>query len=393
MRAIERTLHELSQSDPDSLYERAQEMRAATTARNFHRAARRFYMLAALLGHADAKYQLGIMNLRGEGRPVDRVRSAMWLKLASGGGDLRSARNLQMVASEMRRADVDRAFALASAFPDAEKALRAAVFANEAEAMVRMGEYVAQGRGVERDPEMASEWYRRAVPAGHARGQLRLGLACLNGTGVARDAAEARRLLELAAAQGQPDAQFALAELLQGQAGVSAVRSLYEKAAAQGNPGAQRRLGELYKDGEIAVPDAGRVPAGRRDMAPHLMLAFDWFSKAAQQGESAAQCELGQMYAQGMGTKQDFAKAAHWYRESAAQGYAKAQFNLGCLHAHGQGVIQDDAQAYQWYRLSELGGYAPAKQSAALAARKLGEAAKELADWRIDSAVNSRKEA
>ena len=99
------------------------------------------------------------------------------------------------------------------------------------------------------------------------------------------------------------------------------------------------------------------------------------------------------MYAQGMGTKQDFAQAAHWYREAAAKGHAKAQFNLGFLHAHGQGVIQDDGQAYQWYRLSELGGYAPAKQSAVLAANKLSEAARELADWRIDSFVNSRKEA
>ncbi len=123
------------------------------------------------------------------------------------------------------------------------------------------------------------------------------------------------------------------------------------------------------------------------------MRAFDWFGKAARQGEPAAQCELGQMYAQGMGTKQDFAQAAHWYREAAAQGHAKAQFNHGFLHAHGQGVIQDDEQAYHWYRLSELGGYEPARQSAALAARKLGEAAKELADWRIESFVNTRKEA
>jgi len=295
-------LHELSRSDPASLYERAQEIRAATTARNFHRAARRFYMLAALMGHSDAKYQLGIMNLRGEGRPVDRVRSAMWLKLGSAGGEFRMARNLQMVASEMSRADVDRAFELAGAFPDAEKALRAAVFANDPEAMVRMGEYVAQGRGVERDPEMASEWYRRAVPSGHARAQLRLGIACLNGEGVARDAAEARRLLELASAQGHADAQFALAQLLQDQVGGTAARALYEAAAAQGNAGAQLRLGELYRDGEIPVPDGGRAPAGRRDTAPHLLRAFDWFSRAAQQGEPAAQCELGQMYAQGTGT-------------------------------------------------------------------------------------------
>ncbi len=394
MRAIERTLHELSQSSPDALYQRAQEMRAATTARNFYRAARRFYMLAALMGHGDAKYQLGIMNLRGEGRPVDRVRSAMWLKLAGAGGDLRSARNLQMAASEMSRADVDRALELAKAFPDAVQALRAAVFANDPEAMVRMGEYVAQGRGVERDPEMASEWYRRAVPSGHARAQTRLGLACLNGEGVARDAAEARRLLELAAAQDNADAQFALAQMLQDQhSGAGTARSLYEKAAAQGNAGAQLRLGELYKDGEIPVPDAGRVPAGRRDIAPHLVRAFDWFSRAAKQGEPAAQCELGQMYAQGMGTRQDFVQAAHWYREAAAQGHPKAQFNLGFLHSYGQGVIQDDGQAYQWYRLSELGGYGPATQSAALAARKLSPPAKERADWRIESLVNSRKEA
>ena len=91
------------------------------------------------------------------------------------------------------------------------------------------------------------------------------------------------------------------------------------------------------------------------------------------------------MYAQGMGTKQDFAQAAHWYREAAAQGHAKAQFNLGFLHSHGQGVDQDYAKAYEWYAISEASGYAIAKQNRDYIARKLTPEERELAQWRADS--------
>jgi len=91
------------------------------------------------------------------------------------------------------------------------------------------------------------------------------------------------------------------------------------------------------------------------------------------------------MHAQGLGTVQDFERAAECYQQAAEKGHAKAAFNLGFLFAHGQGVEQDDVRAYQWYRISELSGYKLAKSSAALYLKRLNVKEKEMAEWCAES--------
>lgn len=384
MNAIERTLDELSRTSTDALYEQARALHTGDGARVNFRAAHRFFMLAALMGKRAAFYPLAMMNLRGEGRPVDRVHAAMWLKLAVGRDDPRAQRNLDMVAADLTRAQLKAALALAGEFPRTASLFAAALGDASADALVATGEAIALGRGVDRDPEMASEWYRRALRFRHPRAQTALGLAYLRGEGVERHREEGLRLLKLAADQGYADAQYELAQAAYPQlASRTQAISLFESAARQGHLRAQVRLGELYKVGEI-----GATSTGQRGSAPHLQQAFAWFGKAAEQGDAEALFELGQMHAQGLGTHQDFAQAADCYARAASQGHPKAAFNLGFLHAYGQGVEQDHAKAYQWYRVSELEGYAPGRQSAALAAKKLGADEKERADWRADSFLN-----
>ena len=361
MNAIARTLDELSRTTADALYEQAYALRMGDGVRVNFRAAHRFFTLAALMGKRAAFYQLGMMNLRGEGRPVDKLHAAMWLKLGVGRDEPRAARNLEMVASDLTRAQVKAAFALAAT-----------------------GEAIALGLGVDRDPEMASEWYRRALRFRHPRAQTLLGLAYLKGEGVERHREEGLRLLKLAADQGYADAQYALAQAWYMQVALrSQAIALFEAAAHHGHLRAQVKLGELYKAGEI-----GTASSVHRQHAPHLQHAFEWFGKAAAQGDTEALFELGQLHAQGLGTKQDFERAAECYLQAASRGHAKAAFNLGFLHAHGQGVEQDYAKAYQWYRVGELQGYALARQSAALAVKKLSPEEKELADWRAGSFLN-----
>lgn len=385
MKAIEKTLHDLPNTDADTLYERAYALRMGEGVTVNFRTAHRLFMLAALMGKRAALYQLGLMNMRAEGRPLDRLRAAMWLKLGVGRDEPRAARNLEMVASELTRSQVKEALALAEEFPHTARAFKTALSANDAEALVTVGEAFAKGRGVDIDPEMASEWYRRAVVFHHPRAQMLLGLAYLTGTGVKRQPDEGMRLLNMAAEQGYADAEYELAEVLFQRAAthLQAI-ALFEAAANHGQIRAQFRLGQLYKAGEVGR-SGSRSSTAHRDTAPHLKIAFEWFHKAAEHGDIEALFEQGQMHAQGLGTKQDFEAAAECYQQAAEKGHAKAAFNLGFLFAHGQGVEQDDVRAYQWYRISELTGYALAKSSAALCLKRLNQNEKELAEWRAES--------
>ena len=385
MKAIEKTLAELAHTDADTLYERAYALRMGEGVRVNFRAAHRLFMLAALMGKRAAFYQLGLMNMRGEGAPANRLQAAMWLKLGVGRDEPRAARNLEMVASELTRAQVKQALASAEIFADNARAFKAAIAGDDADALVTIGEAFAKGHGIDPDPEMASEWYRRALAYRHPRAQMLLGLAYLAGEGVKRQPEEGMRLLNMAAEQGYADAEYQLAEVLFAKAPTRAQAvALFEAAAQHGQLRAQFRLGQLYKAGEIGRTGS-RINPSHRDTAPHLKMAFEWFSKAAEQGDVESRFEQGQMHAQGLGTAQDFERAAECYQQAAEQGHAKAAFNLGFLFAHGQGVEQDDVRAYQWYKISESCGYALAKSSAALCLKRLNEKQKELAEWRAES--------
>lgn len=385
MKAIEKTLEDLPNIDADTLYERAYALRMGEGVRVNFRAAHRLFMLAALMGKRAAFYQLGLMNMRGEGRPVDRLRAAMWLKLGVGRDEPRAARNLEMVASELTRAQVKEALALAEEFPHTARAFKKALSGDDADALVAVGEGFAKGLGVDVDPDMASEWYRRALVFRHPRAQMLLGLAYLAGAGVKRQTDEGLRLLNMAAEQGYADAEYELAEILfQRAATHDQAIALFEAAANHGQVRAQFRLGQLCKAGEVGR-SRSRTSTTHRDTVPHLKMAYEWFCKAAEHGDLEALFEQGQMHAQGLGTVQNFEAAAECYQQAAEKGHPKAAFNLGFLFAHGQGVEQDDVRAYQWYRISELSGYALGKSSAALYANRLNENEKELAEWRAES--------
>ena len=61
----------------------------------------------------------------------------------------------------------------------------------------------------------------------------------------------------------------------------------------------------------------------------------------AERGDADAQFMTGAMYHEGVGVRQDYAKAAKWVEKSAKQGDARAQFNLGMMYKEGKGVRQD----------------------------------------------------
>ncbi len=92
---------------------------------------------------------------------------------------------------------------------------------------------------------------------------------------------------------------------------------LMQQAAEQGHPDAQFNLGAMYANGYGVQKDFSK--------------AAKWFEKAAEQGHRGAQYSLGVMYDNGYGVQKDFSKAAKWFKKAAEQGDRKAQEKLNQL--------------------------------------------------------------
>jgi len=362
--------------------------------------AHRLFSVAALMGMHAARYHLGLMNLRGEGRERDRIRALMWFRLAGTRDEPRAARQASELASDLKPVDIRKALQSATRFEEAQLQFRAARQGKNADAMTALAAMLMSGDGVDRDPTLAVEWLRWAAEKNHADAQWRLGLAYVRGEGVIKNMEDASRLIQLSVAQGNPDAQYHWALLLERQVNHAQARTqalgFHEAAALQGHLQAQLHLAYLLRAGEVmplpdhgndAAPASAPAKAGRRSTAPHLVRSLDFFRMAADQGHAEAQFEVGQMFAQGLGTAQQFEEAAAWYLLAAKQGHAKAQFHLGFLYSHGQGVEQDYAKAYQWYCISDQCGYALAKKNVALIGKKLEPGEREMAKWRAESFV------
>ena len=131
-----------------------------------------------------------------------------------------------------------------------------------------------------------------------------------------------------------------------------------ELAAEQGNADAQYSLGYMYVNGE--------------GVTQNDMTAVKWFSLAAEQGHAEAQYSLGVMYLYGLGvTQDDYRTALKWYSLAAEQGHAEAQYSLGDMYLEGQGVIQDYVRAHMWFNISDANGAGAADRARERAARYL----------------------
>lgn len=152
--------------------------------------------------------------------------------------------------------------------------------------------------------------------------------------------------LRLAAARGDPSAQFEVAARLAGGRGTDqdlkeAVR-WYQKAATQGFPQAQYRLGSLYERGLGLKADIERARV--------------WYRRAAEQGNVKAMHNLAVLSA-GRGTgAPDYPTAMKWFKAAAERGLPESQFNLAVLFENGLGAERDMEKAYRWLAIAARSG-------------------------------------
>ncbi len=180
-----------------------------------------------------------------------------------------------------------------------------------------------------------------------AAGVTALALGTAPAPALPSNADPALRNLEGDARQGNVEAQMALAEHFASGTPPDAAdmrRAVYwyGQAAAKGDADACWTLAELFR-GDLGLP-------------PDLEQASNWYRKAAEMGHAEAAFDLGLLYMEGYGVERDPAQAARWFEQAADAGIARAHYMLGALFEQGVDGAPDREAAAGWYgRAAETG--------------------------------------
>lgn len=124
---------------------------------------------------------------------------------------------------------------------------------------------------------------------------------------------------------------------------------------------------EAKSGNALAMHDLGRIFTDGLGGGVDLDTAQKWYKKALsvflKEEQSAEekqrpylQYRIGKMYAAGLGTEQNYEKAALWFSKAVAANHKYAQYSLAGLYFRGQGVMQDYEKALHLYDCSSSQG-------------------------------------
>ncbi|MEZ5560187.1 MAG: hypothetical protein R3E86_16785 [Pseudomonadales bacterium] len=213
--------------------------------------------------------------------------------------------------------------------------------------LTSVGHLYFDGLGVERDPELAVELFRKAAEAGHEPAKLGLGVALITGTGTERDLTEGRRWLQEAADAGDAAAMLRLAQSyrkpLTTEPEPEVALSWLQRAQAAGAKDALAFVGFMYEAGELPADDPVRA-------------ARDAFEQAAAAGSAVAQAKLAHIYLSESDSPANAARALELFRAAADQNHPAGYLGLAYMYDSGIGVAADHAEAARLYRLAAQRG-------------------------------------
>lgn len=169
---------------------------------------------------------------------------------------------------------------------------------------------------------------------GDAAAQVELGVKYFTADGVAENIPEAIRLFALAADKKSLDAQLNLGWIYghtEGYLDAAKSATYYGMAAAQGNPDAQYFLGLMYLNGE--------------GIKKEPVKAAEWLKKSALQNKTEAQTALGDLYETGQGVKADKVEALKWYLIALKNGDGAADLYIESIKPGMKASQIKDAEA------------------------------------------------
>ncbi len=193
---------------------------------------------------------------------------------------------------------------------------------------------------------------------GDAMAQLEYGrLLKTSGNGVDQDWKKAIEMIQLSAANGNPDAQWELGTMYEFSNHVdqdsTKAFDYYRRSADAGNPIGLYMMAHCYQHG-IAVEEDHAISDSL------YAKSFEGLMQLAPQEDIYVLNFIGSAYYWGDGVAADRQKAFEYYLISAQKGNPETQYKIGNCYETGQGTTQDMTEALNWYNKSAAQGYSDA---------------------------------
>lgn len=113
---------------------------------------------------------------------------------------------------------------------------------------------------------------------------------------------------------------------------------LLSPLADQGEPDAQYRMAIMLQNG--------------LGMVANELLAYKYMKSAAESGHALAMHGLGFMYLEGECASKNEAKAVEWFTKASEQGLVGSMTTLALLYEQGRGVEKNPEEAKRLYALA-----------------------------------------
>jgi TPR repeat protein len=232
--------------------------------------------------------------------------------------------------------------------------LRIGASYGDARCYSKLGDFLYNGVGTEKDDAGALECWRKGAELGHADSQFSLGDAYAAGQLVDKDFGAALYWYLLASEAGVSDRLKACHKIFQlpGADFFSRANSLLEELLLI-EP--QDRIDRSYLGGYamLALGDSlGRMSK--------YNLAIGCFRKVIHMNAGYAKIawvSLGEFYADGIGVPRDQAEAFNCWSKAARLGHSRACYELGLSFQLSRGVGEDLVEVYAWFSNAYSLGY------------------------------------
>jgi len=239
---------------------------------------------------------------------------------------------------------------------------RQAADAGDNHAQYALGLMYADGHGVKRDREQASQWYSKAAAQGYAAARYKLQV-------MQDDPGDSLKQKYMPKPDQQPS------ETLSSQP-ATLPAALRDKPSAA-LPRTPAPIEQIVQAAAPAVPDADAGPAHYSTDE----LLFRQYMTDAEAGDSHARYLLGLMFHEGVGVGKDDLQAAGMFLLAANQGLTEAQYALGLMYYRGAGVKHDKTMAKLWLDKAARRGEAKAQYCLGLLYADSGDQKDKAASW------------
>ena len=323
-------------------------------------------------------HMVGKAYFVGKGVKIDLEKAADWARQAS---------NLGYVSSKNELFDILWQIGTPEAYQEMIELITELANSGNSSAMGRLARAYREGKGVDKDLNLAAEWMRKAANSGVSwakweyfgilksintpdslnqmveyaqkesdKGnlELRARLARLyrDGIGVEKNLTVAAELMKSCADSNKPNfAKYEYYDILKSLGTVEAYNEMISvgmRYAVEGDPEFQGRIAVAYRDGLGVKKDLNRAAEWMEkaskneswavnDLFDILVKintseskkkAFETIKPLAEKGNGSAMGRLGRAYRKGIGTEADLNKSIEWYQKAAAKNVRWAEKEL-----------------------------------------------------------------